>query len=333
MSTKPNNKKTDTVANIVTSTHANEHKSLYTAQELYDREIDKIPMFWSLGIPRTGIATLAGSSDTGKSCFLRTLSIATANQDTSFLGYELNSRQKGVIYVSTEDNDDAFSVLVKRHCKIQNKEGLNSMKVLFDSSNYVSELGKLLIQYPSCLVVIDALTDIFKGDMNRTNEIRGFMDCFKSLASKHDCVIIFLHHIGKQSETKKPSKRGLLGSQGIEAKSRAVFELRRDPADNNIRHLCVLKGNYIDDNLKEKSVELEFHKDSLTFSNTGKRVSMDKIFEGAENPNLELKQLAQKLKRSNPELKNSEIIRELDKKGFGKVPKSTISDWLKELEN
>ena len=79
--------------------------------------------------------------------------------------------------------------------------------------------------------------------MNATNEIRSYLEDYSNLAKKYKCLVIFLHHTGKNTENKPPSKNNLLGIQGFEAKMRVVIELRKDRHEPKLRHLCNLNTN------------------------------------------------------------------------------------------
>ena len=52
---------------------------------------------------------------------------------------------------------------------------------------------------------------------------------------------------------------------------RLMMELRPDPARHEIRHLCVVKGNYLSSDFKHDSFELRFT-EGLNFEATGNRV-------------------------------------------------------------
>lgn len=66
------------------------------------------------------------------------------------------------------------------------------------------------------------------------------------------------------------TKNNLLGSQGIEAKMRIVIELRNDRVEANMKHLCIVKGNYLPQDAKNESCKL-WSTDNLIYENTGER--------------------------------------------------------------
>lgn len=87
---------------------------VYTAKQLLDYEIKKVPMLLDPILPQVGVVALGGSSDTGKSAFLRQLACAIATADSEFLGFKLNSKHHNAIYVSTEDDKLAVSALLHK---------------------------------------------------------------------------------------------------------------------------------------------------------------------------------------------------------------------------
>lgn len=249
---------------------SSEHTRTFTLGELLNRPANEIPQLVSPLLQRKGLAVLAGSSDTGKSSFLRQLALAIATGEPDFLGFPIHANHKRAICVSTEDNDEALPVLLRKqlHGIALPKDAQSRLRFVFNTDDLLENLDWMLSQAPADLVVIDALGDIFEGNLNQSNEVRRFLERYNALANKHGCLILFMHHTGKRSEDRQPSKDNLLGSQGLEAKMRVVLELRADPYNREIRHLCVLKGNYIASDLKAKSYALRFD-ENLRFHNTG----------------------------------------------------------------
>jgi hypothetical protein len=131
------------------------------------------------------------------------------------------------------------------------------------------------------LVIIDTFSDIFDGDMNQANKVRSFTQKYKEIAIRHKTLIIFNHHCGKKNDYRPPHKDNLLGSQGFESSMRMVIELRRDFTNPRLRHLCIVKGNNLDESYKQSSFKLEFTFED-GFSNTGDRVAFEKLVRSDE---------------------------------------------------
>jgi KaiC/GvpD/RAD55 family RecA-like ATPase len=224
-------------------------------------------------LPRVGVAALVGSSDSGKSTLLRGLAMAIASGARRYLGFELRPHHRSAIYVSTEDDATAIGTLMQSQLEelCTPKEAYTSLDFIFDTDNLVSNLEAMLEDKPRDLVIVDAFADLYTGPLNENNRVRSFINAFSQLAIKHNTLIIFLHHTGKRTESLAPSKHNAIGSQGFEAKMRILMELRADPERHDIRHLCVVKGNYLPAEYKHDSFELRFTP-QLNFEATGERV-------------------------------------------------------------
>lgn len=231
-----------------------------------------------------GLACLAGSSDTGKSAFLRQLAIAIATKKKQFLGFGLNAKHNSAICVVTEDGKCDVASLLHRQKSVDPSCSLNNLRFLFsgdfESSTLIQELDSSLSQKPADIVIIDAFGDVYPDDLKDTSKIRGFLTPLQRLAERHKCLILFLHHTSKRSEEKPPNKNNLLSGQGFEGKVRLLLEFRKDPTREHYRHLCVTKGNYLSSKDKTHSYVLWFDEQSLTFTNTNERASFDSLTSG-----------------------------------------------------
>ena len=231
-------------------------------------------------LPRVGMAALVGSSDSGKSTLLRGLAMAISSGAKHYLGFELQPKHHSAIYVSTEDDATAIGALMQRQLEelCTPKEAYATLDFIFDTDNLIANLEAMLEDKPRDLVIVDAFADLYTGPMNENNRVRSFLNTFSQLAIKHNTLIIFLHHTGKRTESLAPSKHNAIGSQGFEAKMRLMMELRSDPTRYDIRHLCVVKGNYLPSEYKHDSFELRFTP-SLNFEATGERVPFSMLKE------------------------------------------------------
>lgn len=253
-------------------------KDCYTAKELREMNILEIPMLVEGIILKSGIMVLSGSSDVGKSTFLRQFALSVASCSDNFLGWKINAQHNKVIFVSTEDDSTAISYLLNKTipADMSNTDYLNNIRYVFDSSKLLKKLDTMLIDEPADCVILDAFGDIYGGEMNQLNKVRKFMKEYSQIVEKHNTAIIFIHHTGKRTEGLPPSKNNMIGSQGIEGRARQVIELRKDPMNSQFRHLCIVKGNYIPEEEKQSSYKLKFNED-LSFENTNERVDFDSL--------------------------------------------------------
>lgn len=293
---------------------------------LYSIPFTEIPMLLKPILPKVGLAALAGSSDVGKSYLLLQLSIAIINGDTSFLGLQLSPDTKRVLFVCTEDDEYSLSHRIKS-MDVHSEQKMESIDFAFHTEKLDTNIEKYLATNKVDLIVIDTFADIFTGNLNMVNDVRAFLQKFSEIAQKHKCLILFNHHCGKRNEEKYPSKDNVLGSQGFEAKMRLVLELRRDPNNSTLRHLCILKGNNLDDEIKQKSIELSFvHK--AGFIETGRRMPFKDLVKTptVDKDSAEVISIVQDLKTKG--LSYRQISDELNKVGVS-IGKTKVGEILK----
>lgn len=271
------------IANGEAATETKRGAVVMTGEDLILRKIEHIPCLVEPFLQQTGLACLAGSSDTGKSTILRQLAIAVAAGKTRFLGWQLNTRHQNAIVVSTEDDATAVSFLLNRQAQGLAPERLKNLRFIFDFENLCETLDAELKEAPADLVVIDCFADAFGNDLKDTQKIRTYLNQCQVLAEAHQCLFLFLHHTGKRTESFEPSKNNLLSGQGFEAKMRLVIELRADPARADQRHFCIVKGNYLAAEHKRESYVLDFDTDTFTFNATTERTPFEMLSQKADD--------------------------------------------------
>jgi hypothetical protein len=243
-----------------------------TARELMVLGNREVPMLIAPFFPKVGLVSIVGSSDTGKSAFGRQLATTIASGEENFLGFPINATHNQVLYVTTEDDHFATSSLLHRQDKRDYQQvAYESVRYLFGAQNILDRIENALEVQNVDVVAIDVYADLFDGEMNQANSVRRFLNDFIDLARTYECLFIFLHHTGKGKQNFAPSKDNILGSQAFEAKMRVILELRADPKDPSLRHMCFVKGNYLKSDVKSKSYELRFD-ENMVFHNTGGRV-------------------------------------------------------------
>ena len=258
-------------------------KHTFVLWDLLRKKIKPPPMLLIPFLPSVGSVALVGPPDTGKSQLARQLCLAVASDKKTFLSYKLNQKNKGAIYVSTEDEIENVKYLFSKQLLgygIQ-REFSKGIKVVFgdtlEPNFYVSHLEALLSYKPVDIVVIDSFSDAFIGsDYNSSNEMRNTIKLYDKLAKKYKCLILFVHHINKSGYDKNPHQVQVMGGSGFIQKVRAVFDLRNH-TDPNLRFLTVVKGNQIPAKYKKDSLILEFDEDNFLFHNTGDKIAKDEI--------------------------------------------------------
>jgi len=247
-------------------------KHIIRGDELLQMEIEEVPMLFVDLIPRIGLVAEVGSSDTGKSMLYRQMAISIA-KGCDFLGFRYTGRFQNVIFVSTEDDVQATAFLLRKQNKTMKMtvEQARRLRFIYDVDNVIEAIRNALTDEPADAVIIDAYSDVFTGkDSKDATQTRQFLNEYGKIAKDFSCCVAFLHHTGKRTEDLAPSKNNAVGSQSFEAKMRLMFEFRADRDMDDLRHLCIVKGNYLPAEAKRASYELRMD-ENFCFSPTGGR--------------------------------------------------------------
>ena len=227
-------------------------ENLYKGLDIFSMPKPKIHWLVDKRIPYGSLSALVGESGTGKSTFLSQLAISIIKRERTFLGYNLITKSKKVLYVSTEDgltftherlskqlgySEDMFS---SDGILINQDPYLSNIWFLFDNKDVIKSITELLETESIDLVIVDAYSDVFDEDMNHANKVRQFLTEYGKLADQYGCAILFMHHFGKGIRTK--AKHKILGSAGFEQKMRSILSLDRKDDQSFLK---TVKNNYL----------------------------------------------------------------------------------------
>lgn len=316
----------------------------YSGLKLFKFDHEELPKLIEPIFPKVGIVSLVGSSDTGKSTFLRQLALSVALGFGDFIGYTISASNRNVIYISTEDDPASTSISLKKQIKglyggnQVSESSLNHLKFIFDfnlnednDENLFNILENDLAETKVDLIIVDAFTDIFSGDINSSTKVREFLNYFSNLAKDNNCLILFLHHTGKRTDKYTASKDNVLGSQAFEAKMRVLIELKQYPNEDSKRTLTITKGNYISSQIKKQSKVLRFDEDKLLFFNEGQILTSSIATLGKTYSKKE--EVLPIIKKLHSEKKSvREIESTLKSKGHS-IGKSTVSNYINEIKS
>lgn len=240
----------------------NNNSGIISAREMIENDITEVPMLWGNLLQKNGIAVLSGSSDTGKSTFLRQLSLAIVTHQKEYLGIPLTPIHNRVIYLSTEDDLESLSPRLKaERITSANPMDYENLSFIFEYGDNIKESIRIIKREfdknPADCIIIDTWGDFAEGDQNTALYARSSLKPLKNFARNNKCLIIINHHNRKSATDTSISKDNVLGSQSIEAKARVVLMLTVDPMDYTKRMLTVAKGNYIPDKFKQKSILIQ----------------------------------------------------------------------------
>ncbi|WP_407508422.1 AAA family ATPase [Elizabethkingia anophelis] len=324
----------------ITSTSNSFSDSPYSGFNLFQMEHNEIPKLVDPIFQKVGLASLVGSSDLGKSTFLRQLILHVALGIPDFIGYKINTNTNKAIYISTEDDPASVSSGLKKQINSLKRKysfdisDLNNIKFIFNASlsgedSIYNILQNDLQNIGADIVVFDAFTDIFSGDLNSSTKVREFLNAFNKLALEHNCLFVFLHHTGKRTSNLAASKDNVLGSQAFEAKMRVLLELKAHHVEKNKRTLHITKANYISSKIKATAKILSFNENDLLFEKLAElpNTSLSMLSKNNQKVTSEISERVSNLhSKGNSYRKIEEILKS---EGF-KISKSTIGQIIKQ---
>lgn len=302
-------------------------------RSMLENDIIEIPMLWGHLLQKYGIAVLAGSSDTGKSSLLRQLATAIVSGETQFLNYDLKATHRSVIIVSSEDDEDSMSAIIKREkIEVHSNEAYENLRFIFDVSGIEGKLKAELKRQSADCVIIDALSDFIPGEMNSVNNVRQFYNNYRAITVEFKCLILFLHHTRKSASDITPSKYDLLGSQGLEAKPRSVLMLSIDEKKDDIRYLTLVKGNYTTSGHKRDAIALKTNANFIfEYSGIVENI-VDLLKPSSRKLTPEVKRRITALRIGPPQLTIDEIKNTLSQEGID-ISRSTIATFTKSVDS
>jgi hypothetical protein len=308
-----------------------QERYVFTLKDLKDLNVQSINWLVDGIIPAQGIGMLTGPSDSNKSTLLRQLAYEVVCKSELFLGRKLNSKKGRALIISTEDNAHSTAAIVFKQSFGGVPDDIQDcLTFCFKAPSDPKQIESLIHPEGVDLIILDTWTDTFFGDLNQTVIVRRNLQGYKTIADKYECAIVGIHHAGKGSDEKSPHKGQMLGSQGIEAYSRVVMDLRREESGLN-RRLTIVKGNYSSDEVKRQPIMLKLNAETMLlelsdiqpagygFSNViDWDLYRDRILKLREG-SFSLKDIALTLASEHP-----------DKKTPGKT---AIFDWLKQINS
>jgi KaiC/GvpD/RAD55 family RecA-like ATPase len=284
-------------------------KTYFTGKEVLELKNTKEYIIEGI-LPKSTLAGLIGGSDTGKSLFLLQFAISYI-LNKQFLGFDINGGKK-VLFFSFEDDPHSLN---SRLGKLINNISLEERKkvcenIFFecDPDGMEQKIDSHMENHPDTgVIIIDPLAEVLHGaDINSPSSVRESMQFLKKASFQYNATVLFIHHITKSSEEKgKLNKSNSIGSQGIEAKSRLVIEMKKNsnPLSSFIA-LGIVKGNDVDERYKSsvRTLNLQLNTYSLWFEKveieghipTSKlEIDWDVIY--GENKKMRAKEIIQRL--------------------------------------
>jgi hypothetical protein len=173
-----------------------------------------------------GMAAIVGPSGSGKSFIGLDIALCTAH-GIEWHGLKVK-KVKCAVYIAAEGGAGMGS----RISAFDNKHGVDSDSVgfhllpeainLVDPATDIPDLHETLDEVQPNMIVVDTLARSFAGgDENSTKDMNQFIDNCGKLQVRYQCLVIIIHHTGKDVE------RGARGSSAFKAALDSEFSVKR----------------------------------------------------------------------------------------------------------
>jgi len=173
-----------------------------------------------------GMAAIVGPSGSGKSFIGLDIALCTAH-GIEWHGLKVK-KIKCAVYIAAEGGAGMGS----RITAYDNKHGVDSNNVgfhmlpeainLVDPATDIPDLYETLDEVSPNMIVVDTLARSFAGgDENSTKDMNQFIDNCGKLQARYQCLVIIIHHTGKDIE------RGARGSSAFKAALDSEFSVKK----------------------------------------------------------------------------------------------------------
>ncbi|WP_025764994.1 AAA family ATPase [Dyadobacter tibetensis] len=261
-----------------------EEKRVWTGTELWNMKVQDADNFVEPIFVRVGLVSVYGGSDTGKSMYLLQLALDTVSGSENHIGFALKPRHHSVLMLCAEDSEYDLNFRIKKKAIGLTEDQLNNLTVIVSPEDGVKEAEEQLLQKQFDVIIVDPWGDVSGIDPSDNGKVRGVLKAWSQLAYRYKCLVVFLHHTGKTTDNKPPSKHNALGAQSFEAKMRCFIELRKDTENDALRHFCIVKANGLSQSFKTESFVLHFDPETFQFTNTGERRPFDDLVVSRPRP-------------------------------------------------
>lgn len=282
-------------------------------------------------LPSTNLIALIGPSDIGKGLLCAQLSICYITEN-KFLNFAIKGNKK-VLFCSFEDDKKSVNRRFQKMMFDFSDEEIakvnSNLFFEFDPDNIIEKIHLHLKRHPDTgIIFLDPFSEIGGlSDINSLTIVRAALREIKQICDIYGLCCIFVHHISKSAEgTKKFSKSNSLGSQGIEAKARVMFEMKKE--NGEAVQIAIVKGNDLSENVKypQSFLSLKLDLTKLRFD-----VNNSDHFSSSMPPTDQLVEWG-KVFNGKPEMKAKEIQDAL-LEHYGYNSKKTEKILSKEMSN
>ncbi|KQN32368.1 hypothetical protein ASE92_17330 [Pedobacter sp. Leaf41] len=216
----------------------------------------KIPMLYP-AIKEGSVGLIYGVAKTGKTIFCENLGMSIAAGRKEFLGKEINSSSKKVLFISMEE---AYQGRTERNMKQfesfndEEKESVlanyivaneNVPKIITSNEDW-NIVENAIVENEAKIVFMDSLTRMVDGQIENADIARFTMLKIRELADKLKITLIMIHHSTKMNEDQPMTLQNVAGSRVISQEADFIIGINK--TSSNVRYSKLVAARYANDN-------------------------------------------------------------------------------------
>jgi hypothetical protein len=205
-------------------------------------EPTEVRYLWYPYVPAGRLTSIEGDPGIGKSWFTCALAGAVSNGTKLPGDPEDFQRLPGKVLMLSSEDGKADTLVPRLIAVGANLENIYFPKTTFTlNPDNISGLEKAMEKMALTMVFIDPVQYYMgsKVDINRANEVRGFMGMLHAAAERFNCAVVLVRHLNKKNEG--PALYRGLGSIDFAAALRSVLHVSL--AGEGMRHVHHVKCN------------------------------------------------------------------------------------------
>ena len=186
----------------------------------------------------------SGDTGMGKTAFVQNI-VAKAKKDTLFLSLEMNEHLtfRRFVQIVAHKTKDWVNNMYLSNENASFKELLNNIKIMTIQPQ-IDAVKRIVAEHEPAVLVVDTTDELqIEGFRNDIQEQNMKIDALKSIAQKHNTVVLAIHHINKSSaQAGNLGVHSLKGSSNVVQKADKVIMIKGADRDDKYRTISSVKS-------------------------------------------------------------------------------------------
>ena len=220
-------------------------------------------------LPEKSQVILGGTTGANKSFMAMQMGMALANNESEFLGFNINQKGLKVLFCDTECGQQTLVERFKKISKNFNWDNKRFNMVVSQGieSNVYDDLEIAVERFKPDLLIIDCLYNTTDGaDISRNDKIKPILNRISKIKNDNDITILAVHHMVKGNHQDGLSKDRMQGGSALQNWIEHIVLITRTN-ESSTRLLKVDKSRHLD--YSEAHYVIDWDSDKCLLENRG----------------------------------------------------------------